>query len=536
MRKSRLVAVCVAALLCPAAWAQTFPPGASAAPLGTLTPTWNLMGNGGPHTLPGRCDIGTDPQRAQDGSSPYSIRCSNTALPSFGGARMDFDVSPYRGKRVRVSAQLMASGIEAVADARYPNVAGEAGLWIGVGAPLDGLKSDRMEDRTINGSTGWETRDFVVDIPGDARQLQAGFWMQGKGQVWMRDLKVEEVPLTVAVNFDRNAPRPDAMPALSLEPVAEPRPTDRFLPPPQRWLALGEQNFELCDTGIDARLLGTGQRNLSIACKVPVRAYLRHTIEAQPWWGKRVRLSAWLKTEGVVPRAEGEGVPGASLYLATTGAGDATLRNVTATGTTDWTYQEIILDIPIGSASPYIPMGLALVGTGQVWVRDMKFEEVSRDTPMPATAVVLASVRNPLATGSDAERRAHALSQSNRTASARVTAWANSLRAQGQSLTTEQGLELLAVTTAELRRETEESLDIDAMAGPVDALARARLNEETITRQHQTNLRILEKMTPQLNKQQSNILGGMFEAWVAARLPAARAERERLATSSPQTP
>jgi hypothetical protein len=239
-----------------------------------------------------------------------------------------------------------------------------------------------MENRTIKGSTDWETRDFVVDIPDDARNLMAGYWMQGQGQVWMRDLKVEEVPLTVAVNFDLNRPRPDAIPALSLDPVSEPRPTDRFLPPPQRWLAMGEQNFELCDAGIDAKLLAAGHRNLSIACSVPVRAHLRHTFEAQTWWGKRVRLSAWIKTENVEPKTDGGGRPGASLFLSTTADSNGTIYNATVTGTTDWTYEEIVIDIPAGSPAPYIPMGLSLIGTGQVWVRDMKFEEVSHDTPV----------------------------------------------------------------------------------------------------------------------------------------------------------
>jgi hypothetical protein len=491
------------------------------------------MGNGGPLALPGRCDIGIDNQKAGDGFTLYSIHCANAAVPSFGGARMSIDASPYRNKRVRVSAQLMASGIESVADPRYADIKSEAGLWIGVGSQRDGLKSDRMENRTIKGSTGWETRDFVVDIPDDANQLQAGYWMQGRGQVWMRDLKVEEVPVTVAVNFDRNAPRSEGMPALSLAPVSAPRPTDHFLPPPQRWLAMGEQNFELCEAGIDAKLLASGQRNLSIDCNVPIRAYLRHTIDAQPWWGKRVRLSAWLKTEAVVPRTEGGGEPGAALYLASSGASDARIHNATVTGTTDWTYQEIVLDIPYGTGSPYIPMGISLVGSGQVWARDLKFEEISGEAlrSQPAPTVVEASVRNPLTTGSAADRRADALIKSDGTATARVRAWSGRFTQLGQSLSLTQLQALNATAIAELRRETEESFDIDSRTSPMDAVARARLNEETVTRQHATNLRILEKISPQLNAEQVTILRTMFEAWIAPRLAAARAERERLEKS-----
>ena len=349
------------------------------APLALLSPTWSFMGNGGPLALPGRCDLGTDTQRSTTDTPLYSVRCTSNVLPSFGGARMSFDLAPYRGKRVRISAELMAADIANVPNPQYPHVVGEAGLWIGVVTPGEGQRADRMQDRTIKGTTGWVTRDFVVDIPANASQLQAGYWMQGKGQVWMRNLKVEVVPDTVPVNFDRNAVRPDQLPALTLAPSSDPRPEDRFLPPPQKWLALGEPNFELCDAGIDARMLSAGQRNLSIACSVPIRAYLRQAFESHPWRGKRVRLSAWIKTENVVPRLEGAGRPGATLYLSATDT-NGPLYEAVVIGTTEWTYQELVADIPAGA--PYIPIGISLVGTGQVWARDLKFEEVTRDTPV----------------------------------------------------------------------------------------------------------------------------------------------------------
>lgn len=372
---NRNPAILVAALLATAmAHAAEGP-----APLTSLPGGWSLMGNGGPLALPGRCEIGIDGRQSMDGKQTYSVLCTSNVLPSFAGARTNFNPFQYRGKRVRVSAAVMTTDVGNVPNAQYPDVMGEAGLWIGVATPRDGMRSDRMQGRTIRGSTAWTVHDFVVDIPEDVSQLQAGFWMQGKGQMWMRDLKVEEVPATVPVNFVRNAPRAEVGPDMSLAPATAPRPNDRFLPPPQKWLALGEPNFELCDAGIDVRMLAAGQRNLSISCGVPVRAYLRQAFESPPWWGKRVRLSGWLKTEKVVPRVGGAGQPGAALYLA--GGDDGSpVYNAVATGTTDWTYYELVIDIPRGAA--FIPMGLSLVGTGQVWARDLKFEEVPAGTPV----------------------------------------------------------------------------------------------------------------------------------------------------------
>ncbi len=368
-----------ASLLSGLAGAAQSPATEASLPLVTLPATWSFMGNGGPLALPGSCDLGIDTAKSGDGTPLYSVRCTSSVLPSFGGARTGFDIASYRGKRVRVSAELMAADITSVANPQYPNVAGEAGLWIGVVTPGEGQRADRMQDRTIQGTTGWVTRDFVVDVPANAAQLQAGYWMQGKGQVWMRNLKAEVVPDTVPVNFERNAVRPDALPDLTLAAASSPRPEDRFLPPPQKWLALGESNFHLCDTGIDAKMLTAGQRNLSIACSVPIRAYLRQAFEAYPWRGKRVRFSAWIKTENVEPRTEGAGRPGATLYLSASDT-SGPLYEAVLVGTTDWTYKELVADIPGGA--PYIPIGISLVGTGQVWARDLKVEEVPRDTPV----------------------------------------------------------------------------------------------------------------------------------------------------------
>lgn len=116
--------------------------------------------------------------------------------------------------------------------------------------------------------------------------------------------------------------------------------------------------------------------------------------------------------------------------------------------------------------------------------------------------------------------------QSDVTATARVRAWSTVL-----SLTPEQLRALNETAMAELRVETEESLEIDSRTGPLDARAAAQLKVETLNRQHATNLRILEKMTPQLNADQATMMRTMFEAWIRPRLLAAQAEQERAAQS-----
>lgn len=146
--------------------------------------------------------------------------------------------------------------------------------------------------------------------------------------------------------------------------------------------------------------------------------------------------------------------------------------------------------------------------------------------PAVPAPVVSASVPVPLTTGSFEERRAQALLQSDGTAMSRVRSWSTIL-----NLTPEQLQALNEAAMAELRVETEESLQIDSSIGPMDAQAAAQLKIETLNRQHATNLRILEKMTPQLTMEQSERMRTMFEGWITPRLAAARAEQEMLANS-----
>lgn len=176
-------------------------------PLAPLPQGWGMMANGGPHRLPGRCDAGVDTAASDDGPRQFSIRCTNDIIPSFGGAQLSFDPEDYLGKRVRVSGWLKVRDVQAVANPGFPAATGSASLWLGVGSQADGLRMDRMQRGSLTGSSGWEYREFVVEVPKDSRRMLVGFWMEGKGQVWVRDLQVEVVSKKVPIDFHQdNAP------------------------------------------------------------------------------------------------------------------------------------------------------------------------------------------------------------------------------------------------------------------------------------------------------------------------------------------
>jgi hypothetical protein len=79
------------ALLTTAAYSAEGPrPANPPEPLGPLPQGWTLMG-GGPHRLPGRCEIGVDTQLTAQDPQLFSVICANQNVPSFGGASKDIE-------------------------------------------------------------------------------------------------------------------------------------------------------------------------------------------------------------------------------------------------------------------------------------------------------------------------------------------------------------------------------------------------------------------------------------------------------------
>ena len=162
----------------------------------------------------------------------------------------------------------------------------------------------------------------------------------------------------------------------------------------------------------------------------------------------------------------------------------------------------------------------------------MQVRELPPGPPMvkPGTAVSTSLPDLVLPVDATAEaRRLSAIAQSEQVAMGRVLQWRDRLTQAGHTLNTAQVQALNAAALTELRRETEESLAVDSATAPTDPATIARLREETINRQNETNMRILAAAAPQLTPDVVTALRAQFEAGHASRLAAARADRERAA-------
>lgn len=107
---------------------------------------------------------------------------------------------------------------------------------------------------------------------------------------------------------------------------------------------------------------------------------LMQVSSADDYRGKRVRMSAWVKSDKVVSHS--------GLWMRVDGpSGDASkplasdaMQDRGIVGTRDWQKYEIVLDVPTESVD--IAFGAHLSGSGTLWIDDVHFEGVDARVPV----------------------------------------------------------------------------------------------------------------------------------------------------------
>jgi hypothetical protein len=142
------------------------------------------------------------------------------------------------------------------------------------------------------------------------------------------------------------------------------------------------------EAGVAPETENAGQRALAVKALGERKTYeiggIGQILEG--YGGQRVRFSAQVKTAGV-DRWAGLVVASsvAMIHLLPASSGfdaEATAPRGVA-GCPEWCDVSVVADIPAGRYS-VANIGLALVGSGQVWARNFKLETVSRDVPVTA--------------------------------------------------------------------------------------------------------------------------------------------------------
>jgi hypothetical protein len=110
----------------------------------------------------------------------------------------------YAGQRVRFRARV-----------RTQDVSEWAGLWMRVDSRShSGVSFYNSQDKPIKGTTDWQERSVVLDVPQDASAVMFGVIGSGKGTVWIDQLAFETVGQDVPVDSMRPARSLSVSPSL----------------------------------------------------------------------------------------------------------------------------------------------------------------------------------------------------------------------------------------------------------------------------------------------------------------------------------
>jgi len=169
--------------------------------VGTLLPMpkgWTTTGN---HVH--AYEFGCDPSQKHNGIHPAIIRSIDAQAQDLGFASVmqTCEADSFHGARVRLRADIKAL-----------NCAGAVTLWLRADGPVIGkhLSFDNMEERkadgVLMGTTDWQTREIVLDIPTDAVTLNYGFYVRGEGTGFGANFSLEKVSTDTPLTTNTPAP------------------------------------------------------------------------------------------------------------------------------------------------------------------------------------------------------------------------------------------------------------------------------------------------------------------------------------------
>ncbi len=290
----------------------------------------------------------------------------------------NIDAVPWRGKRVRLSGW-----------AKVKNLRGRASLFLGAYGPHYGLLVGGDDAWNPSGAERWSQVSVVIDVPNSADLLELGAAVSGTGQVWVDDVVLEAVGADVPVTAEPVAAKPIALDHLENGSFEQPEPDDPTRPGPPWELFLGKG----ARIAMDDQVKHSGRRSVRLDIDTADqygRVWVSQAISARPYWGKRVRVTAWLKTEDADaahlkvwvrgPLEEYDNFRGSRLTC-----DETYLRPLC--GTVDWTQQTAVVDVPPGAWAIAI-YGCLDAYRGTLWADDFSIEVVDQSVPVTADFIL----------------------------------------------------------------------------------------------------------------------------------------------------
>jgi hypothetical protein len=134
--------------------------------------------------------VGVDLNESVSGFASAYLKSTSLKPVGFITLLQSFKANNYRSQRIKLTAFV-----------KTKFVAGWSALWMrindAIGKPLS---FDDMRERPLVGSMEWIPVEIVLDVPAMSDEISFGILLQGKGQIWIDDIKIslaeKDVPVT----------------------------------------------------------------------------------------------------------------------------------------------------------------------------------------------------------------------------------------------------------------------------------------------------------------------------------------------------
>jgi hypothetical protein len=153
---------------------------------------------------------------------------------------------------------------------------------------------------------------------------------------------------------------------------------------PPAWFLRGQGGGALgYNAGVDTAQVHSGRASAYIESSTAEEEFgtLMQTFAAEGYRGRRMRLTGFLRTQGVTGAA---GLWTRIEALGDIGLGFDNMMDRTIRGTTEWSEYQTVLDVPMDAQN--IAIGVLLVGRGRVWADD--FVLIQADSAAATTTMV----------------------------------------------------------------------------------------------------------------------------------------------------
>lgn len=273
----------------------------------------------------------------------------------------------YRGKRIQFSAKV-----------KTENLIGEVRLFLKV---LDSVPKiiieDDMDGRGVSGTNEWTSLKIVIDVPMEARYINYGAALTGRGHFWIADLAVSEVRKDVPLT-EHGISNPNYFAGPTNFELDTDEKSEQLAHGWNFHATKGKEN--LYESGLRVEnnrpalwICSNAELTPSQGEKSSSSGFFSQKFNCSEWRGQRVRFSADIKCKNVGDWC--------GLMMWVKGIGETlaftTMYDIGLCGDSDWQRCSVVLDVP--SIAYMVIVSTTLSGNGEAYFSNLSFDAVGAD-------------------------------------------------------------------------------------------------------------------------------------------------------------